>query len=240
MRRLEHHNRINRNPRKRSNRRNNHGRHSGKAHSGHRNTTFYPGHQEVPTALPDTIVAGRCRIRRFPAREIHRGDVWFAQLGLHPGTCVEEGCRPVVVLSNEEANMKREVATVVPMTTKHKRYYLPTHVPVTEADLTDRDEGRTFKPCLTMAEQITTISRQAFVSYMGRITDGLKLREIEEAVAGHLEFSTPAPFDPVPITQVPADICDPGYAGYAGYAGCAGSHVSPGSNDAGTDETQER
>ena len=166
MRRLEHHNRINRNPRKRSNRRDSHGRHSGSgSHSGNsglRNTTFYPGRQEVLTAIPDTVAAGRCRIRRFPAREIHRGDVWFAQLGLHPGTCVEEGCRPVVVLSNEEANRKREVATVVPMTTKHKRYYLPTHVPVTEDDLTDRNEGRTFKPCLTMAEQITTILSNEF------------------------------------------------------------------------------
>lgn len=219
MTRLEHHNRINRSPRKRGNhgnRRNSHSGHSGKAYSNRKNTAFYPGRQEVLTALPDTVAAGRCRIRRFPAREIHRGDVWFAQLGLHPGTCVEEGCRPVVVLSNEEANMKREVATVVPMTTKHKRYYLPTHVPVTEADLTDRDEGRTFKPCLTMAEQITTISRQAFVSYMGRITDGLKLREIEEAVAGHLEFSASAPVTPVPITPVPADACDPGYAGSIG------------------------
>ena len=50
-----------------------------------------------------------------------RGDVWFAELGSHPGTSVQEGCRPVVIMSNDTANQHSETVTVVPMTSKMKK-----------------------------------------------------------------------------------------------------------------------
>ena len=57
-----------------------------------------------------------------------RGDVWFAELGYHPGTSVQDGCRPEVILSNDTANFHSETLTVVPMTTRLKKAHLPTHV----------------------------------------------------------------------------------------------------------------
>lgn len=62
----------------------------------------------------------------------HRGDIWFAELGKHPGTSVQEGCRPVFIMSNDTANGHSGTVTVVPMTSKKKKAYLPTHV-LTEA-----------------------------------------------------------------------------------------------------------
>ena len=29
-----------------------------------------------------------------------RGDIWFVELGCHPGTSVQDGCRPAFIMSN--------------------------------------------------------------------------------------------------------------------------------------------
>lgn len=122
-------------------------------------------------------------IKKLPrARDVRRGEVWFAELGKHPGTSVEEGCRPVLVISNDTANVKSESVTVIPMTTKMKKYYIPTHVPVPETILVDTKPENRFRGCMLLAEQITTISRSAFRNFLGRIRDPEKMAEIEAAI----------------------------------------------------------
>ena len=124
-------------------------------------------------------------------RDVRRGEVWFAELGQHPGTSVEEGCRPVLVISNDTANVKSESVTVIPMTTKMKKYYIPTHVPVPEEILSDTKPENRFRDCMLLAEQITTISRSAFRNCMGRIRDPGKMAEIEAAVLAQVAINMP-------------------------------------------------
>lgn len=60
----------------------------------------------------------------------HRGDIWFAELREHPGTSVQEGCRPAFIVSNDMGNQHSDTLTIIPLTSKRKKRYLPTHVTV--------------------------------------------------------------------------------------------------------------
>ena len=119
-------------------------------------------------------------------RLVHRGEVWFTELGSHYGTSVQSGCRPVIVVSNNTANEFSRVLTVIPLTTKHKKDDLPTHVTITADDLTRCDRNREFYDSMLLAEQITTISKAQLVSYLGAVTDYTKLHEIADAISCHL------------------------------------------------------
>ena len=97
----------------------------------------------------------------------------------------------MLVISNDTANVKSESVTVIPMTTKMKKYYIPTHVPVPETILTDTKPENRFRDCMLLAEQITTISRSAFRNCLGRIRDQGKLAEIEAAVLAQTGIGQP-------------------------------------------------
>lgn len=109
----------------------------------------------------------------------HRGEVWFAELGKHPGTCVQEGCRPALIISNELNNLHSETVTVLPMTSKMKKTYLPTHV------FMNQTACLSIEPSMLLAEQVTTIGKTALKNYVGKV-DESKIREIETAVSLHL------------------------------------------------------
>ncbi len=111
-----------------------------------------------------------------------RGEVWFADLGKHPGTSVQEGCRPVFIMSNDTANGHSPTVTVVPMTSKKKKAYLPTHV------LLGAGDCPFLGPSMALAEQITTIGKSALCKRIGRI-GGSKIREIEAAVLAQLSIA---------------------------------------------------
>ena len=107
-----------------------------------------------------------------------RGDIWFVELGCHPGTSVQDGCRPAFIMSNDTANLYSGIVTVVPMTSKLKKSYLPTHVILT-------DECPALEPSMVLGEQLTTVGKPALKSYVGRIGPA-KIHEIEKAVEAHL------------------------------------------------------
>lgn len=108
-----------------------------------------------------------------------RGDIWFAELGKHPGTSVQEGCRPVFIVSNDTANGHSGTVTVVPLTSRKKKIYLPTHVLMEDGDCPN------LEPSMILAEQLTTIGKCALKSFVGRVGED-KIQEIERAVEVHL------------------------------------------------------
>lgn len=108
-----------------------------------------------------------------------RGDIWFAELGEHPGTSVQEGCRPAFIVSNDMGNQHSDTLTVIPLTSKRKKRYLPTHVTVSA------DDCPNLEPSMALAEQVTTIGKGALKNYVGR-TSEQKIQEIEKAVEVHL------------------------------------------------------
>lgn len=108
-----------------------------------------------------------------------RGDIWFAELGKHPGTSVQEGCRPVFIVSNDTANGHSGTVTVIPLTSRKKKIYLPTHVLMEDADCPNLESS------MVLAEQLTTIGKCALKSFVGHVS-GVKIHEIERAVEVHL------------------------------------------------------
>ena len=121
-----------------------------------------------------------------PYRTPYRGEVWFAELGNHPGTSVQDGCRPVLIISNDKGNHHASTIVVLPMTSRMKKYGLPSHVELYQSDLTNIDPGRPLEPSMILAEQVTTIAKSALRSYIGKVTGAGKLTEINNAVRAQL------------------------------------------------------
>ena len=115
-------------------------------------------------------------------KQPRRGDIWFVELGSHIGTSVQGGCRPVMVISNDTGNRHADTFNVLPMTSRMKKFNMPTHTVLEESNMTERDVEREFETSMVLAEQITTIGKSAFRSYLGRVTDEKKQAAIETAV----------------------------------------------------------
>ena len=123
--------------------------------------------------------------RRIP----QRGEIWFAKFGNHPGTSVQAGCRPALVVSNDVANRYSATVTVIPMTTRMKKEYLPTHV-VVRASNVNAMAGQQLRSSMLLAEQVTTIGKDALVGCVGRIKED-KLKEAETALLVQMNISSP-------------------------------------------------
>ncbi|MCM1530329.1 MAG: type II toxin-antitoxin system PemK/MazF family toxin [Alistipes sp.] len=113
-----------------------------------------------------------------------RGEVWFADLGRHPNSSVQGGCRPVIILSNNIGNEHADTVNIVPMTRHLKKPELPCHTEITPDHITDKRQY--LGTSMVLAEQVTTISKYALRSYVGKIADSGVLSRIEQSVAAQL------------------------------------------------------
>ena len=55
-------------------------------------------------------------------------DIWLADIPVMKASHIQNGHRPVVIVSNDLANAHSPVITVVPLTTQMHKHHLPTHV----------------------------------------------------------------------------------------------------------------
>ena len=115
---------------------------------------------------------------------VHRGDIFFADLGTHSGTSVQSGYRPVLVISNNKGNAHSETITVMPMTGSFKRTDLPCHTALKPEQIKDRQCS--FSRTTILAEQITTISKSALKSYVGKVDAEDVMGRIEHSLFVHL------------------------------------------------------
>lgn len=110
-------------------------------------------------------------------RDVFRGDVWFANLGSHAYSSVQEGKRPVLIISNNTNNCHSNIVTVVPFTSVIKHTDQPTHVMV------GTDTGwESNYTSMALAEQVTTIDKRRLIRKLGQITDEALLKKINRAV----------------------------------------------------------
>lgn len=113
-----------------------------------------------------------------------RGDIWFADLGNHPNSSVQGGCRPVIILSNNIGNVHSDTVNIVPMTRHLKKPDLPCHTEITPDHISDKRQ--LLEPSMVLAEQIATISKYALRNYAGHIEDIKVMQRIDNAVAAQL------------------------------------------------------
>lgn len=116
---------------------------------------------------------------------IRRGDIWFAQLGDNYGTHVEAGIHPVFVISNNKGNHFSGVCTVVPLTSKQKKMYLPTHVLIPASSCVQVSYTE-LKDLVLLTEQVATLDKEAFIRKIAYVADKGTLERIEKAVEMHL------------------------------------------------------
>ena len=104
--------------------------------------------------------------------EIRRGSVWWWNCPEHRRAHIQEGTRPVVVVSNDACNQSSGVVTVVPFTTRIKNAY-PQQVPILFSDGVS----------IALTDQITSIPVEEMAlrnsipnavpnKYIGYVTDG--------------------------------------------------------------------
>lgn len=116
-----------------------------------------------------------------------RWEIWFAQLGSHPGTSVQEGCRPVLVISNNVSNTKSDTVTVIPLTSRVKKPWLPSHTTILEGDVRCLDEK--FLDSTVLTEQLTTISKSAFVNVLACVVNPLKKKDVIDTIQSYFDFT---------------------------------------------------
>ncbi len=133
-----------------------------------------------------------------PAKPVHykhpdtdrtpqRGDIWFANLGSHPQSSVQSGCRPVIVISNNIGNAHADTVNVLPLTRHMKKPELPCHTELTPGDIIDTHQ--ILDTSMILAEQITTIGKNTLLNYVGKIADIAVMQRIDHAVLTQLGLS---------------------------------------------------
>ena len=113
---------------------------------------------------------------------VFRGEVWYADLGAHPDTSIQEGCRPVLVVSNNANNSNARTLTVIPLTARLKKLSLVTHVMVkpTKACPLEYDS-------MALTEQITIIDKFMLREKIGQL-DGGTMKQIDRAIRVQLSL----------------------------------------------------
>lgn len=92
---------------------------------------------------------------------IKRGMIFYADLGISEDS-VQAGLRPVIIAGNNLQGKYGPIITVIPITSKVSKKRLMTQTLLINEIGLNRES-------MAMAEQITTISKDKLVSYIGRL-----------------------------------------------------------------------
>ena len=106
-------------------------------------------------------------------------------MGAHPDTSIQEGCRPVLVVSNNANNSNARTLTVIPLTARLKKLSLVTHVLVkpTKACPLEYDS-------MALTEQITIIDKFMLREKIGRL-DCRIMQQVDRALCVQLGLRMP-------------------------------------------------
>lgn len=104
---------------------------------------------------------------------IKRGMIFYADLGVGEGS-VQAGLRPVIIVGNGLQCKYGPIITVIPITSKVAKKRLMTQTLLINEIGLNRES-------MAMAEQITTISKDKLVSYIGRLRKET-IKEIDKTI----------------------------------------------------------
>lgn len=108
-------------------------------------------------------------------------EIWMASLPIHSDSHVQHGYRPVLIVSNDIANMNSPVLTIVPLTSKLKRNWIPTHVIVHGSGLS--------KTSVALCEQLMSLDRFRFSHRIGTIESDNERASIQDALMLQLNLA---------------------------------------------------
>lgn len=108
-------------------------------------------------------------------------EIWLAQLPGIPDSSVQQGTRPVIIVSNDQANDHSPVITVVPLTSKLGKNALPTHVFLNNYMLDH--------PSLALCEQILSVDKTRLIRRIGWINKTFDRIAIRHALLVQLNMA---------------------------------------------------
>lgn len=94
-----------------------------------------------------------------------RGDLFYADLEEANGA--QYGLRPVLIIQNNVGNFHSPTTIVVPLTSKVKKMYMPTHIAICKGIL--------------LAEQILTIRKEQLQNFICKVDDET-MKKVEKAI----------------------------------------------------------
>lgn len=105
-----------------------------------------------------------------------RGDIYYTDLGAVTGCC-QCGVRPVVIVSNDTANLYSPTVTIIPLTSQIKKRSQPTHVILGRHEAT----GLT-KPSMVLCEQVRSMDKERLGDHVGRVISRDAMNKITHAL----------------------------------------------------------
>lgn len=105
------------------------------------------------------------------------GEIWMCQLSPMTKSSVQNGYRPVFILSNNKNNTYAPTINVIPLTTKMNKRNLPIHVV-----LRNYEKYGLKRPSTMLVEQITTIPSMYLDKRIGNVEDAETLKSIWQAI----------------------------------------------------------
>lgn len=105
------------------------------------------------------------------------GDIWMCNLPIKSG-CVQNGYRPVFILSNDKNNTYSTTLNIIPLTSKMNKRKLPVHV-----ELWSYQQYGLKTPSTLLIEQITTITAECLDKCIGKVSDRETLCNISNAIS---------------------------------------------------------
>lgn len=104
------------------------------------------------------------------------GEIWMCNLASKSGS-VQNGYRPVFIMSNDKNNTYSTTFNIIPITSKMGKRKLPVHV-----ELWSYDKYGLKVPSTMLVEQITTIDIENLDRVIGKINDQETLDSIRQAM----------------------------------------------------------
>ena len=111
--------------------------------------------------------------------DIRRGQVWWWNCPAHNRKHIQQGKRPVVIVSNDTCNKNSSVVTVVPLTTSVK-YPYPQQVPLVLSHGVS----------IAIADQITSIPVDELENLVFTLHD-FQMDQVDRAIAVQLGLMNP-------------------------------------------------
>ena len=106
-----------------------------------------------------------------------RMEIWFAHLDMKPDSCIQGGDRPVLIVSNDINNRNSETVNILPITSKVKKWSLPSHACLLADSFTGLKQNS-----MVLAEQITTIDKKQLLRKIGDCSSELLQKSVQRTL----------------------------------------------------------
>ena len=116
-------------------------------------------------------------------KTFHRGDIVWVDLGEHPGSHIQSGRRPCLIVNTDKGSA--DIYTVLPGTCKMAKKDFPVHVQVKPSEV----QGRLQQTTIFMAEQLITIDEKNILMKTGYIEKNSEImKKVNDIILRQLEL----------------------------------------------------